>query len=423
MPRSVVIIGGGQAALSCAIRLREAGHDGDVTIVGDEPWLPYQRPPLSKAFLLGKMTADRLGFRPRDFFEKSRIEVRTGVRANRIDRSEHLLDLDDGNKLGYDSLVLATGSRARLLPDGIARGLKGIFTLRSIHDADRLCRALGDAKRVLVVGGGYVGLEVASISAGLGLEVTVLEMTGRILQRVACVQTAEAISNLHTSRGVSLKTEARLEKLLEDGDRVAGALLGDGTTVPADLVVVGIGGVANDELAASSGLAVSNGIVVDKFCRTADPDVFAAGDCAVFPFADRMIRLESVQNAVDQGITAANAIIGQPVEYKPVPWFWSDQYDAKLQSAGLALEYDRVISVQSGRADGVAFWYFRDGNAVAVDTINDARTHMAARRLFGAGVELTPELLVDPRFDLMHYVRVATSGVPEGSRSALERVP
>jgi len=414
MPEDVVIIGGGQAALSCAARLREAGHEGEIAIVGDEPWLPYQRPPLSKAFLLGKTTIDRLSFRPPEFFGKSRISVHTGKRVTRIDRARLEIETSDGQKFSYGKLVMATGSRARTLPGEDRRGLRGIFTLRSIDDAELLRQALMEARSALVIGAGYIGLEVASISAGIGLDITIVETADRILKRVACAETAEAVSELHAGRGVKLKIATALDRLVANGGQVTGALLSDGTTVTADLVVVGIGGVANDELAAESGLEVGNGIVVDELCRTSDPNIFAAGDCALFPFKDRMVRLESVQNAVDQGIAVANVILGKPMNYKPVPWFWSDQYDAKLQSAGLALDYNKIVAVRSAREGGSAFWYFRDGDAVAVDTINDAKTHMAARRLFGSAARLSPEVLLSPDFDIMQHVRasVPSASVP-----------
>jgi 3-phenylpropionate/trans-cinnamate dioxygenase ferredoxin reductase subunit len=388
--------------------LREAGHEDAITIVGEEPWLPYQRPPLSKAFLQGQTTVDRLIFRPQEFFETFRILVRTGQRVMRIDRARQMVELSGGETLGYAKLVMATGSRARTLPEDATQGLAGLFTLRSIDDAVLLRQALIDASRVLVIGAGYIGLEVAAISAGLGHQVTVVELAERILKRVACAQTAQAVGDLHIAHGVKLITGTGLDRFSTRGGRVTGAFLTDGTEIPADLVVVGIGGAANDELAAASGLEVNNGIVVDQLCRTSDPNILAAGDCAEFPFAGRMVRLESVQNAVDQGIAVADVIAGRPAEYKPVPWFWSDQYDAKLQSVGLPFDYDQVVSMRTARANGSAIWYFRGGNAVAVDTINDGKTHMAARRLFGSNAQLTAELILDPQFDLIKHVRNAS---------------
>jgi 3-phenylpropionate/trans-cinnamate dioxygenase ferredoxin reductase component len=412
MRDDVVIIGGGQAALSCAVRLRESGHEGEIAIVGEERWLPYQRPPLSKTFLVGKMDIDRLSLRPQEFFEKSRIVVHTGQRVIRIDRSRQEVELSRGGRLGYAKLVMATGSRARTLPNDSTKDLAGLLTLRTIDDAEVLRQALIDASRVLVIGAGYIGLEVAAISAGMGHQVTVVEIADRILNRVACAQTAQVVADLHMGHGVKLLTRIGLDRFSASGGRVTGALLTDGSEIPADLVVVGIGGAANDELAAASGLAVANGIVVDRFCQTSDPNILAAGDCAKFPFEERMVRLESVQNAIDQGIAVANVIAGKPAEYKPVPWFWSDQYDAKLQSVGLPFDYDQVIALRTARADGSAFCYVRAGHAIAVDTINDAKTHMAARRMFGSNGRLPAELLLNPQFDLIQHVR---TGLQEAS--------
>lgn len=412
MRDDVVIIGGGQAALSCAVRLRESGHEGEIAIVGEERWLPYQRPPLSKTFLVGKMDIDRLSLRPQEFFEKSRIVVHTGQRVIRIDRSRQEVELSGGGRLGYAKLVMATGSRARTLPNDRTKDLAGLLTLRTIDDAEVLRQALIDASRVLVIGAGYIGLEVAAISAGMGHQVTVVEIADRILNRVACAQTAQVVADLHMGHGVKLITRIGLDRFSASGGRVTGALLTDGSEIPADLVVVGIGGAANDELAAASGLAVANGIVVDRFCQTSDPNILAAGDCAIFPFEERMVRLESVQNAIDQGIAVANVIAGKPAEYKPVPWFWSDQYDAKLQSVGLPFDYDQVIALRTARADGSAFCYVRAGHAIAVDTINDAKTHMAARRMFGSNGRLPAELLLNPQFDLIQHVR---TGLQEAS--------
>jgi len=246
----------------------------------------------------------------------------------------------------------------------------------------------------------------------MGHQVTVVEVADRILNRVACAQTAQVVADLHIGHGVKLITRIGLDRFSASGGRVTGALLTDGSEIPADLVVVGIGGAANDELAATSGLAVANGIVVDRFCQTSDPNIFAAGDCAIFPFEGRMVRLESVQNAIDQGIAVANVIAGKPAEYKPVPWFWSDQYDAKLQSVGLPFDYDQVIALRTARADGSAFCYVRAGHAIAVDTINDAKTHMAARRMFESNGRLPAELLLNPQFDLIQHVR---TGLQEAS--------
>ncbi|RWC83343.1 MAG: pyridine nucleotide-disulfide oxidoreductase [Mesorhizobium sp.] len=411
MQDNVVIVGTGQAALSCAVRLRDSGCECAITMLGDEPWLPYQRPPLSKAYLKGETTAERLEFRPREFFAKAGIVVERGSRVTSVDRSNRSVTTSAGRSYAYTKLVLTTGSRARTLPDVMTHRLDGIVTLRSIADADRLRSALASAKRIVVVGGGYVGLEVASIAVRMGHAVTIVEMADRVLKRVAGAPTAEAIEELHVRHGATILTNAQLTGFSGHNGKVAGAALESGTTLPAELVLVAIGGMANVELAAEAGLTVENGIVVDKFGQTSDADIYAAGDCAAFPFGGRLIRIESVQNAIEQGGVVANAILGSPVEYEPVPWFWSDQYDTKLQTAGLALDYDDILAV-STEPGSSAFWYFRDGMAVAVDTMNDAKTHMAARRIFGARVPLRRELLLKPDFNLMQYVR--TAAAPSG---------
>ncbi|WP_027053630.1 NAD(P)/FAD-dependent oxidoreductase [Mesorhizobium erdmanii] len=408
MQDNVVIVGTGQAALSCAVRLRGSDYDGAVTMLGDEPWLPYQRPPLSKAYLKGETTAERLEFRPQEFYDKARIVVDRGSRVTSVDRSNRSVTTSAGRSYAYTKLVLTTGSRARTLPDVMTHGLDGIVTLRSIADADRLRRALASPKRIVVVGGGYVGLEVASIAVRMGHAVTIVEMADRVLKRVAGAPTAEAIEELHVRHGATILTNAQLTGFSGHNGGVAGVALESGTMLRADLVLVAIGGMANVELAAEAGLTVENGIVVDKFGQTSDADIYAAGDCAAFPFGGRLIRIESVQNAIEQGAVVANAILGRPVEYEPVPWFWSDQYDTKLQTAGLALDYDDILVV-STEPGCSAFWYFRDGMAVAVDTMNDAKTHMAARRIFGARVALRRELLLKPDFNLMQYVRRAAA--------------
>ncbi|MER9643178.1 FAD-dependent oxidoreductase [Mesorhizobium sp. M0239] len=408
MQDNVVIVGTGQAALSCAVKLRDSGYDGAVTMLGDEPWLPYQRPPLSKAYLKGETTAERLEFRPQEFYAKAGIMVERGSSVSTVDRNSRSVGTSDGRSYSYSKLVLTTGSRARTLPEAMTDGLDGILTLRTIADANRLRSALASAKRIVVVGGGYVGLEVASVAVRMGNAVTIVEMADRVLKRVAGAPTAQAIEELHVRHGATILTNEQLSGFSGDRGKVSSVSLQSGRMLPADLVLVAIGGMANVELAAQAGLIVENGIVVDRFGETSAPDIYAAGDCAAFPFGGRLIRLESVQNAIEQGAAVANAILGRPVAYEPVPWFWSDQYETKLQTAGLAVDYDDILAV-SVEPGSSAFWYFRDGLAVAVDTMNDARTHMAARRLFGARVELRRELFLKPDFNLMQYVRTAAA--------------
>lgn len=409
---NIVIVGGGQAALSCIARLRDGGHAGSITLIGDEWHLPYQRPPLSKAFLLGKTDASRLELKSREYYDKNNVVLKCGVPVTLIERHNRRVVLASGEVVDYTKLVLATGSRARTLAAETTRNLEGIFTLRSISDAGVLQSALEGARDVVVIGGGYVGLEVAAVSKGLGCNVTLLESADRILNRVASLPTAEQIGRLHAKNGVTIMTSVRFGEFLDDDGRVTGVALQDGTVIPADVAIVGIGGVANDELGSAAGLTVANGIVVNTAGQTSDPDIYAAGDCALFPFDNRMVRLESVQNAVDQGAAVADAILGREAEYTPLPWFWSDQFDAKLQTVGLAIDYDEVLPMSAVSSENLAVWYLRSGKVIAVDTINDARTHMAAKRLLGLGVEIKREQILSPQFNLVDHMRSLTRSAP-----------
>ncbi len=390
MEEKVVIIGGGQGAFSAASQLRDLGYQGDVTIVAAEKELPYQRPPLSKAYLLGKTDAERLSLRPRDYFDRHRIGLILGKAATKVDRTTRQVELADGSSLSYDKLVFATGSRARVLTDKMSHTLSGIFVLRSLSDAEKLKAVLsGLPRRVFVIGGGFIGLEVASISCQLGHSVTLVEASSQILSRVACTETAEIILSLHRQHGVDVRTGVTVNRLLSREGVVTGAVLSDETEVEADVVLAGVGGIANDELAAKAGLQVSGGIVVDRYCQTSDSRIFAIGDCAAFSFEGRMLRIESVQNATEQGVVVARILAGSTTVYDPVPWFWSDQFNSKLQTVGIAKDYQKIIVLHGPRPGSSAIWYFRDGKAIAVDTINDARTHMAARRVFSAGRSFT----------------------------------
>lgn len=388
---AIVIVGAGQAALSALAALREDAASRSITLVGDEPHLPYRRPPLSKTCLLGEeATADTLALRPRDWFEG--VELRLGCRVEAIDREAGRLLLDDGGSRPYDGLLLCTGTRARTLPADIGGGVDGVHTLRSLADAGRLKDELAAARRLLVVGGGYVGLEVAAAARQRGLDVTLVEAGARLLGRVACAATADHMRALHAARGVDIREATGLVALSGPG-RVRAARLTDGSEIEVDLVVAGIGAVPNQELAAAAGLAVADGIAVDAFCRTSDPRILAAGDCASFPHDGGRRRLESVQNAADQGAAAAATLLGRPAPYRPLPWFWSDQYDTKLQIVGLGEGHDRVVERPGRRAGAKSFWYFREDRLLAVDAINDPAAYMLARRLIAAGVSPEPAMI------------------------------
>lgn len=392
----IVIIGGGQAAASMAAKLRNLGFVGDVTILCDEPVPPYQRPPLSKAYLLGDMPIARLTLRADDFWTAQDIDVRTDARAARIDRAARTVQLISGEALGYDQLALTTGATPRRLPEAIGGNLPGVHVVRNLADVDTMAPALVSGARLVVVGGGYIGLEAAAVARKLGLSVTLIEAAPRILGRVACAQTADAIRALHARHGVTIVEGVGLDRLTGE-THVTGADLTDGRHVPADLVIVGIGVTPDVELAQAAGLSIDNGIATDAQGRTSDPAIWAAGDCASFPGPDGRVRLESVGNAIDMAELVAANMLGAGQDYKPKPWFWSDQFDAKLQIAGLNTGYTRVVTRQS---EGVSFWYYRDDALIAVDALNDARAYMIGKRLIEAGKSPAPELIADPQSDL-----------------------
>ncbi|GLS42994.1 NAD(P)/FAD-dependent oxidoreductase [Methylobacterium brachythecii] len=406
----VVIVGAGQAGLQTAASLREAGFADPITVVGDEEALPYQRPPLSKAYLAGKTDAEGLLLRPASYFAEHRIAHRR-ARATRIDRDARTLGLDDGAVLAYDHLALATGSRNRALPVPGA-DLPGVYQLRSLADADRLREAIAAAGRAVVVGAGFIGLEFAAVCAGRGLAVTVIEAAERVMARAVSEETSEAFRVAHEAMGVTFRLQAGVVAIEGHGGRAAAVVLADGESIPADLVLVGVGVVPNQELAERAGLAVRDGIEIDAFLATSDPAISAIGDCARFPtrFAAGMsrgdrVRIESVQNAIDQGRCLAARLTGRPSAYDAVPWFWSDQGRHKLQIAGLAETGDG--SVVRGSGDAFSVFRFRDGRLCAVESINRPAEHMAARRILALGRALTPAQAAELAFDLK---ALATAG-------------
>ena len=399
-----VIVGGGQAALSAAEKLRTLDADASITMVSEEATLPYQRPPLSKAYLKGELPVERLVLRPRDWFDDHRIEVHLSTCAARIDRNGKTVHVEGRGGIPYDRLLLATGSAPRMLPAEMGGALEGVYPLRSRADSDAMAHELQDGRRLVVVGGGYIGLEVAAVAAARGVQVTVLEMAPRILARVASSDTADFYRALHADHGVEIREGARLARLVGEG-RVEGAELQDGTVLPADFAVVGIGIEPRTELAEGAGLSVDRGIVVDDRCRTSDEAIFAAGDCAVFPFEDRLTRLESVPNAIHQAEVAAVNMAGGDEAYVATPWFWSDQYDVKLQIAGLNRDYDRTV-VRPGRREGAqSVWYYRGDRLIAVDAMNDGPAFMVARKLIESGRSIPPQDAVDPAHDLRGYMK------------------
>lgn len=401
--RHVVVIGAGQAGSSCVAKLRNGGFEGQVTLIGAEPVPPYQRPPLSKAYLLGDMTLERLFLRPEAFYAEHDIDLQMNTQVDAIDTDAQTI-LVQGEQIAYDELVLTTGSVPRRLPASIGGDLDGVHVVRDLADVDAMAPRFVKGARVLIVGGGYIGLEAASVAAKLGLQVTLVEMAARILQRVAAPETSDFFRDLHRGHGVDIREGVGLDRLLGDG-AVSGARLSDGSEIAADFVIVGVGIAPGAALAEVAGLEIENGIKVDAQGRTSVPHIWAAGDCASFPYRGGRIRLESVPNAIDQAECVAENIMGAAKDYVAKPWFWSDQYDVKLQIAGLNTGYDRVITRRTD-TDSVAFWYYRGAELLAVDAMNDPRGFMVGKRLIEAGKSPDPAMIEDPETDMKALLKL-----------------
>lgn len=400
MTGRLVIVGAGQAAFALAAKLRALKDERPITIIGSEDAYPYQRPPLSKKYLLGEMSFDRLMFRPEEWYAENNVDIRLSTWVEEIDRTAKTVRMQDGSTLSYGRLVLATGAAPRLLPASIGGDLEGVLTVRDKRDADRLVEEMKPGRRLLVIGGGYIGLEAAAVARKLGLEVTLIEMADRILQRVAAKETADIMRGIHQAHGVSIREKTGLVRLVGMDGRVAAAELSDGSMLDVDFVIVGIGVTPNDRLARESGLDVGNGIVVDDHTRTSDANIHAVGDCAMLPWRGQHVRLESVQNAVDQAEAAAAVLAGTEAAYEAKPWFWSDQYEVKLQIAGFNLGYDETMLRPGAREGSWSVWYFRDGRFVAVDAINDAKAYVAGKKLLDTGAQPDRAILADAAADL-----------------------
>ena len=392
----IVVVGAGQAGSALGAKLRALGYAGDLTLIGDEPVPPYQRPPLSKKYLMGEMELERLFLRPRAWYDEQRITLLAGATVSRIDPAARQVWLGD-QALAYDQLALTTGADLRRLPAAIGGDLVGVYGVRRLSDIDAMVPEFVAGRRLLVVGGGYIGLEAAAVAAKKGLIVTLIEAAPRILGRVAAPETADAMRALHTAHGVTIREGLGLVRLTGDG-RVNGADLADGSHIPVDFAIVGIGILPGDRLAREAGLVIDNGIATDAFGRTSDPAIWSAGDCASFVYKGSRIRLESVQNAIDQSESVAANMLGAGKPYLPMPWFWSDQYDMKLQIAGLNTGYDRVVTRISGASR--SHWYFRGETFLAVDALNDPRGYMVGKRLLETGKQPAAEALADPATDL-----------------------
>lgn len=397
---NVVIIGAGHAGFQCAASLRQEGFQGDILLVGDEPCLPYQRPPLSKAYLLGKASATDLLFRPERFYGEHAIR-RIQARVEEVDRQSQRLVLQSGESIPYDHLVIATGSRPRRLSvDGA--DLDGVFSLQTLADADALRQRVQSSRRAVVVGAGFIGLEFAAVARTLGLEVTVVDVAPRALARAASTEVAQRVAASHLARGAGLRFECGVAALEGSQGQVRALRTSDGNELAADLVVVGIGVEPRAQLAVQAGLEMDNGIAVDARLLTSDPNISAIGDAVSFPdtFSGRRVRLESVQNATDQGRVVAARLSGKPGAYQAVPWFWSDQAELKLQIAGLRAPTDEHVVLEEAAVPGCTVLCIRDGKLAAVETLNRPGDHMLSRRLLAKGVQVTAAQAREPGFQL-----------------------
>jgi 3-phenylpropionate/trans-cinnamate dioxygenase ferredoxin reductase component len=401
MPHGVAIVGAGQAGFQVAASLRTDGYDGPIALIGDEPTLPYQRPPLSKGFMVGKQDIESTVLRPEAFYQDHRIDLVTGERVIAIDRASRSVSLASGHRFSYETLALATGSRNRTLHLKGAE-LEGVCYLRSSDEAVRIKERLEQASDIVVVGGGFIGLELAAVACSLGKSVRVLEAQPRLMPRVVPPILSEFYRQLHGSHGVGISLGVSVSEIVGFEGKVAEVMLSDGLVFPADVVLIGVGVVPNSELASHAGLEVANGIVVDERLRTGDDNIYAIGDCVNHPnpYAGGRARIESVQNAVDQGKCVAAAILGRSENYQAVPWFWTEQFDIKLQMAGLSGGYDRMVVRGETESRKFSVFYFKENRLVAVDSVNRPGDHMAGRKLIGAGIRLTPEQAADPDVDL-----------------------
>jgi len=393
---SCTIIGASHAAASLALSLRQGGWAGRIRVLGEESDMPYQRPPLSKDVLAGAKTAEMIQIRPAALYEKSNIEFLLGVRVEQIDRENKLLRLSDGKQAHYDKLALTLGSRARTIPlEG--SDLEGVFYLRTVADVLQIQPYVAKGKRAVIIGGGYIGLEAAAVLRKLDMEITIIEALPRVLQRVTAPEVSLFFQRIHAEEGVKILTKTGVSSIEQSGPAKQ-VVCDDGTVHEADLVIIAVGIVPNVELAADAGLAVDNGILVDEFTRTSDPDIVAAGDCTCHfnPIYQRNIRLESVQNANDQAKTAAATLCGKPEPYRALPWFWSEQYDVKLQIAGLSQGYDG-LTLRGNPDEGRSFavFYFSGDRLLAVDAINRPAEFMLGKRLLTQGIDVDREKLAD----------------------------
>jgi 3-phenylpropionate/trans-cinnamate dioxygenase ferredoxin reductase subunit len=400
MISSILIIGGGQAGAQAVDTLRREGFSGRVVLIGDEPELPYQRPPLSKKYLSGEMAADRLPFRHRAFYDEHRVELKLGRQAVRLDAAARRVELADGEQLAYDRLLLCLGAESRRLTCPGAT-LPGVHYLRAIADIAPIQAGVKPQARVVIIGGGYIGLETAATCRKMGCEVTVLEMADRVMNRVVAPAVSQYFAREHRSHGVNIVCDTRVV-CLEGQGRVERVVCADGTRHAADMVIVGVGAVATTQLASAAGLTCDNGIVVDEYCRTSDPAIYAAGDCTNHPSLrfGRRVRLESVDNAFEQAKSAALNLLDRPVAHDRVPWFWSDQFDDKLLIVGLSQDHDRQVLRGDPASRSFSVCYLKGRELLAVEAVNHSKDYMAGRKLIAERALMDVERLADERIAL-----------------------
>ena len=397
----VIIIGAGQAAASFVAKFRALDQKTALTIYGDEPEIPYQRPPLSKKYATGDMAKAQLYLRPETWYSDQNIRLKTSVEVTSIDRTKRTVHLSDGTIAKWTKLMIATGSRVRELPQSVTNNLSGLHYVRTLEDADHFGEVLKSGRRIVIVGGGYIGLEAAAVCAQKGMKVTLVEAGARILQRVACEETSAWFKRLHVEEGIDIKEGVGLSHFEGQGGKLTRAVLSDNSVIDAEVAVVGIGILPNTELAEACELVVENGIVVNGVCQTNDPDIYAAGDCAVTDYNGISTRLESVPNAIDQATVAGiHAATGAAPNYVAKPWFWSDQFDVKLQIAGLNRGYTSVVTRPGKTSRSMAHFYYRGDTLLAIDAMNAPSVYMIGKRLLEAGKTIPPEQAADVEFNL-----------------------
>jgi 3-phenylpropionate/trans-cinnamate dioxygenase ferredoxin reductase component len=401
--KRVVIVGASHSGIAVAVRLRALDPAIDIIVISAEAAHPYQRPALSKAYLSGKATLEAILLRPPSWFEDNKIELLRGVTITSINRVEKIVALSTGQNLTYDTLVLATGAEPRRFPSEKGGALRGVYTVRDLADADALKNEMVEGRNLVVIGGGYIGLEAASEASKKSIRVTVLEAADRIVKRVACAETSDHLRALHQSHGVNIREAVSIRQIIGENETFTGVELESGEVLPADFVIVGIGIAPCISLAEAAGLYLNNGIAVGPYLQTSDPNIYAVGDCASFPRNGAHIRLESVQNANDQGAVAAANILGQHKTYQSTPWFWSDQFDLKLQIAGLNTGYDDVLVIM-GNGAARAHLYFCEGRFISADCFNDAVTFVMARKLLDSGTVLTRDVAASANFSIKDFV-------------------